>query len=316
MFAIVEGTQQADDGGRVQAAGEHGADRHVAAHSQPDRIDQQLAKALAGVLEGRPAIDMRGVVPIALRRSRSAPRRHHVVRRGKPPDAEAEVLGARRDAGAQQLRHRGGIDSGQLPANRQQRLDFGREQQPTIDHGVVERLDAESIPGTEQRVAAPVVDGECPHAVQVGADILAPLPIGRQQHFRIRLSAEPVPKPLQFVAQFQVVEDLPVVGEHQFPVGGLEGLIARRVQIDDGQPNVRQADAAVVQPRARRVRAPMRHGRKHRRQFTAQHRPSARQRVDAGYAAHGRFTPARPAALRLMLRFIAKRPAASATWNR
>jgi hypothetical protein len=103
----------------------------------------------------------------------------------------------------------------------------------------VERFLAETIP--RQKQAAPIPDGQRPHAVEMFQAVLSPMGIGGQNDFGVTPGGETVPMTLQLGAQFGKVVDLAV--EHDdAPLPILHGLMAARARVLDRQARMTKAD--------------------------------------------------------------------------
>ena len=129
---------------------------------------------------------------------------------------------------------------------REKPLDLRAEQDAVAFHGVVERLDAEGVPGAEKLARGGVVQGEGEHAAQAVEHCLAPLLEPVEHHFRIALGREGVACGDQLPAQFPVVVDLAVEDEHERAILVVEGLV-RPGEIDDGQTPETQGGPAVFE---------------------------------------------------------------------
>src|SRR5262245_48068269 len=75
-------------------------------------------------------------------------------------------------------------------AERQQRLDFGRERELSRTLQVEERLDTEAIPRHEQLTLLGVPDRECKHADELVEALRSVSGVQMQQHFRVGIGAE------------------------------------------------------------------------------------------------------------------------------
>ncbi len=94
---------------------------------------------------------------------------------------------------------------------RQQGFDFrGKEQHPA-NHGVIERLDAEWIPSTEERLLRLIPQSECKHAPELIDAVWTPLAIRMQNHLGIGVRREQVGAQLCF--QLEKIIDFTVVGD-------------------------------------------------------------------------------------------------------
>ena len=143
-----------------------------------------------------------------------------------------------------------GLNAGQ---ERQQRLHFRGEIQRVVHHSVIERLDAEVVPGAEQCLPLFVPQGEGEHAGKMLYAFLAPHLIGPEDHFRV---AGGLIGAAQLLFEFDIVVDLPVEADPVAVVIG-HGLLAGG-DVDNAEPAVRHADVlSLVHPNAVAVRAAM-----------------------------------------------------------
>ena len=92
---------------------------------------------------------------------------------------------------------------------------------------------------------------------------LSPLTIGGQENLSVRSCTKSVPHPFKLTAEFQIVEYLPIVREHEVAVSGDKRLIACRTQIDHSKPNMSEPEALCVEPRTVSVRSSVSHGGQH-----------------------------------------------------
>src|SRR5215469_10790435 len=106
---------------------------------------------------------------------------------------------------------------------------------PAVD-AVVERLDAERVPGAEQLAGPGVPDGERVHAAEAVHDLLAHPGVGLEQHLGVAAGPQRDPLIAQFLAKLDVVVDLPVVDHPVAAVGGAHRLVPGQGKVDDGQP--------------------------------------------------------------------------------
>ncbi len=156
------------------------------------------------------------------------------------------------------------------------RLELGTEDQRAVDLRPVQRLDAEAIAHEHQSIALAVIQGEGELAPQVAHHVLhAQARIKVQHQLRVALGAKARAARGQVGAQALVVVKLAVVRQHEPAVAGHEWLPAAVfVQVDDGQPRVAEADAAVVHGApSEAVRPAMVLDRRHGDQGARVHRP-------------------------------------------
>jgi hypothetical protein len=129
-------------------------------------------------------------------------------------------------------------------ARGEQRLDLGRQVQIALVHRVEQRLDAEAIPGGEERVAALVPQRKGKFAAQLRQAVRPGFFVEVQRNLAVRPGREPVPAPLEFAPDpFEIIK-LAVHHDTDISVLAHEWLIARR-QIDDAQPRVPEPHAPV-----------------------------------------------------------------------
>jgi hypothetical protein len=143
-----------------------------------------------------------------------------------------------------------------MAAAGKQRLHLRGEAQRAPVIGEVERLDAVGVAGEEHALKARVPDREGVHAAQrVEHRGAAALP-EMQQHLGVGLGAEHRALRRELVAQRTVVVDLAVEDDAEPAVGALHRLVGDGAQVDDRQPAMAEADAALgAHPLARAVRS-------------------------------------------------------------
>ena len=119
-----------------------------------------------------------------------------------------------------------------------------RRQRARVE-AVVERLDAELVPGAEQLARPAVPDGEGEHAAEPVHHVLADQGVGLQQHLGV--AARPQHHALlpQLGSQLQVVVNLAVEDHPVALVGRPHRLMAALRQVDDGQPPEAQRDIVI-----------------------------------------------------------------------
>ncbi len=126
------------------------------------------------------------------------------------------------------------------PGQLEQRLDLGREGQPSVRHAVIQRLDPEEIAHQHQSALDHVEHREGEHAGQPQQRIAAPLVPRGQQHFGVPVRDEAMPRGFELLAQLAEVVDLAV--EHQVmpPVRRAHRLPPGLAQIENRQAPVRK----------------------------------------------------------------------------
>ena len=127
---------------------------------------------------------------------------------------------------------------------RQKAFDLAAEQQGSVLRLIiVQRLDAEMIPGAEQRLRAAVPDGEGEHAPQPGQKVFAPLLIAVEQHLGVRPGGKSVPGGFQLLGQLLKIVNLSVKDHNKVFVLVEHGLFSA-LQVNDGQPPLAQRGGA------------------------------------------------------------------------
>ena len=116
---------------------------------------------------------------------------------------------------SENLRIEGAVD----PGKREKRLELGGENEDAGVIAVMQRLDAEAVARQKQPPLAGIPDGEGPHAVETKLALLAPLGIGSQDDLAVGVGDEAVTETAEFLAQFNVVVDLAVIGQPVAPLG-------------------------------------------------------------------------------------------------
>ena len=244
---VVDG---ADDRGRVDPAGEAGADGDVAAQSEAHRVEEELPHSVGGVAVhvARLELPVTAEPKAALvddERVRgwelSDPREERVVR--VVDVALLEEVADRRQVRLERARGAEG-------------LQLAREREPPAVPRVVERLHAEAVARAEEPLPRAVPQRERPHPVEPAHAVVAPLLVRADDHLGVGLRAEPMAAALQLAAQLAVVVDLAVVHQLQRSVVARERLPACVAQVDDREPPEAERDA-VVGERAVAVRAPV-----------------------------------------------------------
>jgi hypothetical protein len=128
---------------------------------------------------------------------------------------------------------------------RQNRLQLGAEKQrAVIEHGVVQRLDAEPVARHEERLTVAVPQRKGEHAAEAVHALLAPLLPGVHDDFGVALGVEDVAVRLQLGYQLAVVVDLAVEDDHHRAVLIEQGLLTGG-DVDDGQAPVAKAETGL-----------------------------------------------------------------------
>ncbi len=186
------------------------ADRRMAlAFSQAEVPVRRHLEALRGVREG-----VRGrKFPDP---AKDGPRRRNVL--------ERKVLVQRDD-----------IDAPLDPRMLEDGFQLGAEDQLIARESVVERLDAEAIPGEKQLSRLRVPDGEREHSVEVAHRVRAELLVGVDHHLGVRPGLESMAELREKVAQALVVVDFAIEDDPERPVFVRDRLMAS-LDVDDGEP--------------------------------------------------------------------------------
>ena len=270
--------------GRVHAAGEIGADRHVGDQLPLHRSSEATAqlldeRPLLNAVDGlglRVEVDATGQLAVA-RGAHEAPRREHVHALEQRAVAvqvlEGQILGERGQ------RERAGS-----PAIGEQGLDLGAEHEALGVARDVERLRAEAVAGEKELTCLAVPDAEREDPVEPVEQALAPLLPPVDEHLAVALAAEPMSSGDQQAAQVPEVVDLAVVRDPDRLVLVGHRTTGRARQVDDREAPVCESGGPVDQ-HALVVRTSMR---------DRSRRPAERDLVDRGavatqhpdYAAH------------------------------
>src|SRR6266511_4655657 len=146
-----------------------------------------------------------------------------------------EGLGARDEAGGEELGQHCLVELWAEAPGNQDGLDLRREEQLPVRDGIVERLDPETVPRQEQPLALAVPEREGEHPLQPLHAALAFLLVEMEDRLRIALGAVAMAARHEPRPQARGIVDLAVVGE---PAGAVligHGLLARG-HVHDGQP--------------------------------------------------------------------------------
>ena len=142
----------------------------------------------------------------------------------------------------------------------QQRLDLRREPQAPPVVGNIQGLDPEGIASQEQFLSEIVPDCERVHALECMDEFSAAMGVEMQENFSVAIRLEPVAFRFEFLPKLAIVVDLAVEGDVETAVRARHRLGAAIGEIDDGQPPMRQADAAIARhPQPGAVRAAGQH---------------------------------------------------------
>ena len=301
---------QRGDQGRIDAAGQQRAQRHVGHPLRVHRSAQHLFQRVHGL--GVAAGERVGHAGLGDLRQRPVGLRLHLALAGAQlqPGARRQLGDAlvdrirRRDVVvAQQQDQRAAVHRRVERRVRAQGLELGAEQEGVALPAVVQRLLAGAVAGQGQgaRAAVPQGQGEHAHAGLQGA-LDAPGGDAGQQGFGVGVAApgRRLAGGLQFAPQIQVVVDLAVVGQQPAPVGRGHRLVPGRRQVDDGQAAVPQGDAGgAIHPGPAIVRAavvqPIGHGRDLRPRRV---RLDAIRPPETGQSTHASAFPQGPARVR------------------
>src|SRR5207302_974460 len=126
-------------------------------------------------------------------------------------DAAEQRLASRQIAGAEELRKRIDVRLRLDIAAREERLDFGSEQQQRPRGRPVERLDTQAIANEQQPTPRRVPEGEREHAAQVADAVVTPLLVRVDDCFRIAARFVLVAACFQVASNLGVVVNLAVV---------------------------------------------------------------------------------------------------------
>ena len=272
------GLHQRDDGGRVHAARQKSAQRHVGhhllGHGLPKHPVQDLHRVLRCAHEapGFTILDDLAHMPVA-RGRRQRPANGMTTHREPGPRHQLVhtlVDRVRRGNGAKphQQRQGGAIHRCIEVRMGPQGLDLGAKDQSLALPAVIQRLLSNAVARQSEtgRGAIPQRQGEHAHRLAQGR-FKPPSLDARQQGFGVG-GASPrcrAGQALQFAAPVQVVVDLAVERQHVAPRGRGHGLMAGRRQVHDGQATVRERDApGLIRPHTCIVRPAMRQTLRHR----------------------------------------------------
>src|SRR5262249_49557259 len=160
------------DGGRVDAAGEEDAHRHVGDQPLRDRLVEQIEELLPGV--GGRVRQRRRYLPVPAQPEAALVEDRHV--RGRQlADVLVDAQGRRQVLAGEVLDQRFRVERARHATVCDQRLQLGGEDAPVILYKIVERLLAQPVPRQHQLARPRVPDREREHAVDVLGELLPPL---------------------------------------------------------------------------------------------------------------------------------------------
>ena len=141
-------------------------------------------------------------------------------------------------------RHR--FDPGGEAGQGEKRLDFGGKGDPCPPWKgeIVERLDAERVPGQQQPPGLRRPDGKGEHPAEPRETAGPPCHETAEHHLRIGAGDEPVPELLQLAPELPEVVQFAVVDENGPPILAEHRLVAGGAQVDDTEAVMGQGDAA------------------------------------------------------------------------
>jgi hypothetical protein len=232
----LDGAHGGHDRARVDAAGQRGADAHVAAEVQPHALEESLAEEIGGFLEAPREATLGIETPVAHggRGARGIEGHLHPVRRGKRADAFKQRLLAVIGETEPQIVVRGlGVDAARDRGEVEQRLLLGGEREAAFPLGDVERLDSERIAGQQQRPPAEVEHGEREHSDQPRQRVHAEECERLEQHLGVALRAERDAARLEIGAELAVVVDLAIEEDRQLASSRAHRLPPRLREVDD-----------------------------------------------------------------------------------
>ncbi len=127
----------------------------------------------------------------------------------------------------------------------QQRLDLGGEAQTFAIIGVIQRLDAEGVTRQPQTALARIPERKREHAAQA---LHETLPFKRiQVQKRLGIAVAVIARAARFApgAQLRMIVDFAVENNQQLPIFRRHGLGRAFTQINDREPTMGEADAAL-----------------------------------------------------------------------
>ncbi len=220
--------------GRVDAAGEQHPDRDVGDQVGADRVAQRLAQLPREAVDraapgfgGGDRARARVALPAHLSAAPGEQRaRGQLARLG-------EDRQRRRDRVEGEIGGDGpGVDLAREAGLLQHRLQLGGEGERPVRDAVVEGLDPEAVAGEQQAPLPGVPERDREHAPQPLEEAVAVLLVEMDEDLGVAVGGEPVPEPLQLLAQLAVVVDLAVLDDRDRPVLVGDRLVAV-LEVDD-----------------------------------------------------------------------------------
>ncbi len=147
----------------------------------------------------------------------------------------------------------------------QQGFHFGAEDEPAAGKGVIKRSYAQPVSRQEQLLFTGVPNGDRELAIEVVQAVRAVILVQVQDDFRVAVGGEAMPAPLQFRAQFDVVEHLAVEDDPQAAVFIADRLVAAG-EVDDAQAGVAKPHVRIA-VHAESVRAAVPNHAQHAQQY-------------------------------------------------
>ncbi len=225
-----------DDQARVEAAAQHGAERHVAheahAHGLVELLEQQLGPF---VRRARDRVRRRRrIAPPAL--DRGAPARdHQPLTRLQLPDLPERRHRSRHVSEGQVGGYRLRVELIAHQAAGQDGLQLGAEHHDVADQRVVEGLDPQAVADQHSAPLGAVPDRQREHPAQPLGECGTVVLVEVRQDLRVAAASQHVAAPAQLLAQGRVVVDLTVLcGPDPAALVG-EGLVAA-LHVDDREP--------------------------------------------------------------------------------
>ena len=141
----------------------------------------------------------------------------------------------------------------------QKGFNFRGKNKTSSNPGIIERLLAGPVPGTEQAPLCLVPEGKRKHPTQPLQATFTPTAISFNQDFGVGPRVEPCASRYQFIPQLLEIVDLAVEGDHKTAVAGDERLVGFRGEVEYGQAPMSQAHPSVIgEPETGVVRPPVR----------------------------------------------------------
>ena len=153
-----------------------------------------------------------------------------------------------------------------------------------------ERFFPVSVPRAKENSAHLIVESERKHPVETRETCHAPMLVSLQQDLRVGLRPKRHAESLQFVADFEVVVDLAIVGHDVAPIDVGHRLRAVRRKVEDCQPAMSQDHVDATGPNAMTIWTAMGHLGQHSLDTPRLVRPGTDH---SGDAAHSVLRPAR-----------------------